>query len=228
MPAAEGPDPRAEVAGTRRGYDLVAGDYAAAISGELAGKPFDRALLDTIVELAAGFAIADVGCGPGHVTRYLADRGARVVVGLDLSTAMAGIGARTTGLPFVAADMTAVPLRSASLGGVVSLYAVIHLDAAARAAAYREFARVLRPGGYALIAFHTSDADTPMGGRRSMAQWWGHRVDLTFRFLDPDEETRALAAAGLEVTARLDREPLLTGEHASRRSYLVLRRAVGG
>ena len=124
--------------------------------------------------------------------------------------------------------MTAVPLRSASLGGVVSLYAVIHLDAAARAAAYREFARVLRPGGYALIAFHTSDADTPMGGRRSMAQWWGHRVDLTFRFLDPDEETRALAAAGLEVTARLDREPLLTGEHASRRSYLVLRRAVDG
>ena len=203
-------------------YDRVAERYAAEIAGELTGKPFDRGLLDAVAELAGGGPVADVGCGPGHVAAYLAGRGARTV-GLDLSPGMCAV-ARAAGVPAAAADLTALPLRAGSVAGLVCMYTVIHLDRSARAAAYREFARVLSPGGQALIAFHTSDPDHPTGTEQHVAEWWGRPVDLTFRYLDADEEVAALAGAGLALLARLDRSPHDGLEHPSHRSYLVVGR----
>ena len=203
-------------------YDLVAERYAAEIAGELTHKPLDRGLLDAVAELAGGGPVADVGCGPGHVAAYLAGRGARTV-GLDLSPGMCAV-ARAAGVPAAAADMTALPLRAGSLAGLVCLYAVIHLDASARAVAYREFARVLQDGGRALIAFHTSDPEHPTGSEQHVDEWWGRPVDLTFRYLDPDEEVAALSSAGLALVARLDRSPHDGLEHPSHRSYLVVGR----
>jgi len=214
-----------EASRTRHSYDLVAGDYAAAMADELHGKPLDRALLAVMIELAAGGVIADVGCGPGQVTAYLADGGGRVV-GLDLSPAMCAVGARATSLPFCAADMGELPVRSGALAATVSLYAVIHLDDAHRAAAYREFARTVRPGGHLLVAFHTSDADTRTGTVKTLTQWWGHEVTLNFRYLDPDQELETLAAAGFDLIARLDRAPHEGFEHPSQRFYLLLQRRV--
>src|SRR5215469_1864496 len=76
----------------RRSYDAVAEKYAAQFSDELAGKPLDRALLACLVEQAEpGAPVADVGCGPGHVAAWLADRGVSAV-GIDLSAAMVAAG----------------------------------------------------------------------------------------------------------------------------------------
>lgn len=211
------------VARTRAAYDAVAEAYAAHVAGELDGKPVDRALLAALLELAGGGIIADIGCGPGHVTASLAHSGARVF-GLDLSPAMCRLGRATTALPFCAADMTALPMRSSSLAAIVSLYAVIHLDDRQRAAAYREFCRVLAPAGHALIAFHTADEEIRPGGRRTMTQWLGAEVSLTFRFLDPAREIDALREAGLTLVARLDRPHVPDVEYPSERSYLLVRR----
>ncbi|MFJ5778663.1 class I SAM-dependent methyltransferase [Streptomyces sp. NPDC093094] len=208
---------------TSLSYDTVAERYATEIAGELDGKPLDRALLDTLTELADGGPVLDIGCGPGHATAHLARKGARAA-GLDLSPAMCAVARRATGLPFASADMTALPVRSGSLSALLCWYALIHLDAPQRGAAYAEFARVLRPGGHALLAFHTSDADTAPGSSRRLTDWWDHPVDLTFHFLDPSAETRALTAAGLTLAARLDRTPDPDTEHPSLRTYLLLRR----
>jgi SAM-dependent methyltransferase len=210
-----------EAAKTRRSYDLVAADYASEIGDELRRKPLDRALLNAFTESMVSGAVVDVGCGPGHVTTYLAGRGTQAL-GLDLSPGMCAAAGRASALPFCAADMTALPIRSRAVAGIVCLYAVIHLDTAHRAAAYSEFARVLRPGGQALIAFHTSDIDVATGGATALTDWWGNKVDLRFRFLDPDVETRALAGAGLKLSARLDRSPYPAVEHASQRTYLIV------
>jgi SAM-dependent methyltransferase len=207
---------------TRRSYDAVAARYAAEIGGELDGKPLDRALLDALAERCAGRAVADVGCGPGHVAAYLAGRNTRVVA-IDLSPAMCALAHGPLALPAAVADMTGLPLRSASLGGVVCWYAVIHLDRPGRTAAYAEMARVLRPGGVALVAFHTSDAEYQPGGAKRVERWWGQPVELTFRYLDPAAEIDLARAAGLELSARLDRQPG-EGEHPSERTYLLLSR----
>ena len=98
------------------------------------------------------------------------------------------------------------------------------LDGLRRGRAYAEFARVLRTGGHALIAFHISDPEVAMGAAKTLTDWWGHEVDLTFRYLDPDAEAAALDTAGLHTVARLDRDPIPGTEHPSRRCYLLVRR----
>jgi SAM-dependent methyltransferase len=208
---------------TGRSYDRVAGDYATQILDELKHKPFDRSMLDAFVEIAGSGNVADVGCGPGHVGAFLAERGVRTF-GLDLSPGMCAIARRSSSLPVCAGDMAALPLRSRALTGLVCFYAVIHLDAAQRAAAYREFARVLDDEGTALIAFHTSDAENRTGESRTIDEWWGHDVQLTFHFLDADREVLELREAGLHLIARLDRAPHAGLEHESNRSYLFVSR----
>ena len=207
---------------TRRSYDAVADAYAGAIGDELRHKPFDRALLEVLVETSGDGTVGDVGCGPGHVAAHLRGRGARVVA-VDLSPRMAA-HALASGTPTAAADLTALPFGDDALAGLVCFYAIFHLDDAGRDAAYAEMARVLRPGGLAVIAFHTGDAESPTGTERRLHEWWDHDVDLTFRFLSPDTEEAALDRAGLCREARLDRQPG-EGEHPSERSYLVVRAA---
>lgn len=213
--------PAGNTVDTRRSYDAVAERYAREIGDELDGKPLDRALLAAFTELAQGGPILDIGCGPGHATAYLADRSTHVM-GADLSPGMCAVARRDTGLPYAAADMTSLPVRSHTMSGILCLYAVIHLDENERAAAYAEFARALRPGGHALIAFHTNDTETEPGQAKHLTEWWDRPVDLTFRFLDPSAETAALAQAGLTLTARLDRSPIPSTEHPSHRSYLLV------
>lgn len=206
---------------TRRSYDTIAARYAREIGGELPGKPADLALLDRAAAAGSGGLMSDVGCGPGQVSAYLAGRGARVV-GMDLSPAMCAI-ARSS-VPAVVADMTALPLRTGALSGLVCFYAVIHLDRSQRRAAYAQFARVLAPGAQGLIAFHTSAVDIAPGAAVEFTEWWDQRVQLTFRYLDPDDEITLMTAAGLELVARLDRAPYAGVEHESRRSYLTVAR----
>ena len=204
---------------TREGYDLVAEEYAAQVGDELAGKPLDRSLLEAFA--SSDGLIADIGCGPGHVAAFLAAAGAQVV-GLDLSPAMCGVARRDTGLPAAAADLRALPVRTGALAGVVCLYTVIHLDDVGRLAAYREIARVLKPGGQALLSFHTSDAAVAMGASLTLTEFMGADVDLTFRYLDPAAETAALESIGLMLTQRWDRGPYEGVEHPSQRAYLLV------
>jgi len=212
-----------QVIGVRDSYDAVAENYAAEMASELDGKPLDRALLDTLSELASQGPVVDIGCGPGHVAAYLSRRGGPVI-GVDISPRMCVLASREVGVPAAAGDMSALPIAPSSVAGIVCLYAVVHLDFAERASAYAEFARALRPGGHALVAFHVFDDDTVAGEAKTRTQWWGHEVNLAFRFLDPTVELDALARAGLSFVARVDRGPYAGVEHPSHRAYLLVRR----
>ena len=78
----------------QRSYDAVAGEYAAHLYDELAGKPLDRELLARFAGETRGRGkVCDLGCGPGQIARFLADHGADAF-GLDLSYEMLREGAR--------------------------------------------------------------------------------------------------------------------------------------
>ena len=71
-----------------KSYDRIADEYARHISTELQHKPLDRELLTRFAARVKGKGnVYDMGCGPGHVARYLRDAGASVS-GLDLSPRM--------------------------------------------------------------------------------------------------------------------------------------------
>ncbi len=134
-------------------YDAVAAEYAQRISGELEGKPFDRALLDEIAAGATGL-ICDLGCGPGHVAHYLHQRGA-AVLGIDLSPAMiAEARRRYPTLRFETGDIRSLSHEDNTFGAAVAMYSLIHFGDRELADALREVHRTLVPGGLFLASFH--------------------------------------------------------------------------
>ena len=154
----------------RDSYDRVAERYADEISGELTGKPLDRALLRSLRELVAEVeestgpgAVADLGCGPGHVGAYL--NGLAVpVVGIDISPAMIEVGRRRfPDLSFRVGSLLTLPATDGEFTGAVAMYSIIHLRPEDRAVAFREMHRVIRPGGWLLVAFHTSPPEGVTG-----------------------------------------------------------------
>ena len=161
--------------------------------------------------------VADVGCGPGHLARYLAARGLPVV-GVDLSAAMVAEGGRRNpGIPFRAGDMLALDEADGVWGAIVAFYAIVHLAPDEVSRALAEFRRVLRPGGLLLLAFHVGDEVVHRG------EMWGVPVTLDFRFFETSEIERRLWAAGFALEAWVEREPYPEVEHPSRRAYLLAR-----
>lgn len=216
----------------RESYDRVAARYAEELADELTGKPLDRALLRSLVELAAGVSeatgrslIADLGCGPGHLAAYLASLGARTI-GVDISPAMVEIGGqRFPEVDFRTGSLLALPATDGELVGAIAFYSIIHLEPTDRAPAYAEMHRVLAPGGWLLVAFHTSLVGHPTGEIMHADQWWGHQVDLDFHYIDPAEVVEGLSQAGFAIMSRTDREPWPGAEHESRRCFLLCRRS---
>jgi ubiquinone/menaquinone biosynthesis C-methylase UbiE len=204
---------------TQASYDAVAAAYAEALSDELRGKPLDRALLTAFAELVGGQGrVWDVGCGPGHVTAFLAGLGVHAA-GVDLSHGMvAQARARHPHLEFTQGSMTALPARDGSWDGLVSFYSLIHLisDAEVRTA-LAEFRRVLPRGGLLLLAVHAGSEV------RHSAEWFGAAVDVSFRFFEPDWLTAELNQAGFFVEAVTLRQPYPDAEVATERAYLLAR-----
>lgn len=202
----------------RRSYDAVAEAYAAGFHDELAGKPLDRALLACLAEQADhGAPIADLGCGPGHVAAWLADRGV-TAVGIDLSPAMITVGRRDyPHVEFRVGDLLELPAADGELGAAIAFYSIIHLEAGEVHRAFGEIHRVLRPRGLFLNAFHIGTEV------RHLNEWWGHAVDVDFRFYQPPEIVGAIEGAGFHIEMRLERVSY-PGEVDTRRAYLLARR----
>ncbi|WP_030813738.1 class I SAM-dependent DNA methyltransferase [Streptomyces sp. NRRL F-2799] len=190
------------LAATRTFYDAIAEDYSDHFRDAHLAQPFDRALLKVFAELVgAGAAVADLGCGPGRVTGFLAAEGLDVF-GLDLSPAMLAVARRENpGLRFEQGSMLELDLPDGKLAGVVSWYSSIHTPVSRLPALFAEFRRVLAPGGHLLLAFQAGEEP------RRHDRPWGHPVSLDFLRRDPDHMAALLEEAGFALTSRTVRAP---------------------
>lgn len=208
----------------RASYDRVAAQYAEEFYDELSRKPFDRELLDAYAERVRGATqpgeVWDVGCGPGHVGRYLADRGV-AVRGLDVSERMVEQARRLNpGIAFVRGTMLALPVADGTLTGIVSFYAIIHLSRTDAQRALAEFHRGLREDGELLLAFHGGE------GALFTDEWFGERVAVHATLFGGDEMADYARRAGFVDIEVREREPY-PFEHQTRRVYLSLRKPPG-
>src|ERR1700741_197463 len=105
----------------RKSYDTVSRTYADQVYGELAGKPFDRVLLDRFADLVRSRGrVCDMGCGPAQIARYLRDRGVHSF-GIDLSTGMLAEARRLNpDLQFVQSSMLELGVGSETLAGIAA------------------------------------------------------------------------------------------------------------
>jgi SAM-dependent methyltransferase len=203
----------------RRSYDGIAREYAANLADELKGKPLDRDWLTRFaVRLRSAGPVCDLGCGPGHVAGFLHAAGADVF-GLDLSSAMVQEARRLNPqLTFREGNMLALEIEDDALAGIVAFYCIVNLHPKDVEQALREMARVLRPDGVLLLAFHVGDECLHRD------ELWGRPVDLDFQFFRTSDIQRMLLSAGFEIEEAVEREPYPDVEHSSRRAYILATR----
>ena len=209
--------------GIRKSYDAVAREYADEIYGELAGKPFDRHLLDRFAERVRGRGrVCDLGCGPAQIARYLRDRGVDAF-GVDLSAGMLAQARRLNpDLQFVQTSMLTLGLRSGKFGGVAAFYSIIHIPRSKAVEALAEVRRVLQPGGLFLFTFHLGSEDS------RHEELFGRPVSLDIALFTTDEMCGYLKTADFSVEQVLERDPYSPEvEYQSRRGYILALRPLG-
>jgi ubiquinone/menaquinone biosynthesis C-methylase UbiE len=132
---------------TRDGYDSWAAWYDEQPNQLLEiEQPIVRDILDG---LPIGVAL-DAACGTGRHSAYLASVG-HTVIGVDSSPGMlAHAREKVPQGEFYEADLHELPLRDDSVDLVVCAIALVHL--ADIDGPFREFARVLRPGGHLVVS----------------------------------------------------------------------------
>lgn len=195
-----------------RAYDALAQDYGRLLPDTRAETPLDLAMVDTFAQSVAtsgGARVLDAGCGTGRMSRYLSERGCSVT-GLDLSPAMVAVALRDSpGLSCVVGSLLDLPYPDNQFDGVLMWYSTIHTPPAGQARIFAEAARVLRPGGHALVGFQSG-----VGSRDLSAHYRerGHEVDLERHRYLADDVSRWMADAGLCEVARLVRRSAQTHE----------------
>jgi SAM-dependent methyltransferase len=203
----------------RESYDRLAEEYARRIFDELQHKPLDRELLDRFAKQTNGKGdVCDMGCGPGHVARYLRDAGASIF-GLDLSPAMLEQARKLNpDIPFREGNMMALDIPDGTLAGIAAFYAIVNIPRQSLPLIFREMARVLRPDGLLLLAFHVGDEVL------QEEELWGHKLSMNFLLFRPSEIKIDLEAAGFTIEEIVEREPYPEVEYPSRRAYIFARK----
>jgi len=204
----------------RESYDLLADEYARRLFNELEHKPLDRQLLNRFAAQVAGRGeVCDMGCGPGHVARYLCDAGAKVF-GLDLSPRMLEQARQfNPDISFREGDMTSLDLPDGTLAGIAAFYAIVNIPEESLPSVFREMQRVLQPEGLFLLAFHSGDEILHVD------ELWGTPISMNFFFFQPLTIRHYLEAAGFVLEDIIERDPYPDVEYQSRRAYLFARKA---
>jgi SAM-dependent methyltransferase len=180
-------------------YPRIEESFEAELDKSLGPRGPDM-LYDIVGEfgLAPGSLAVDVGCGEGTHSLRLAERFGLAVVGvdpvqrhIDVARSSAGEGVR-----FVLGSAESLPLESETAELVWCRDVLVHV--ADLPAAYAEFARVLRPGGRALVyqmfageLLEPREADFL---RRAAGVVSG----------DPAQTDAAIAASGLRLDERIE------------------------
>jgi SAM-dependent methyltransferase len=203
----------------RESYDRIAEEYARRIFDELRHKPLDRELLDRFARETKGRGdICDMGCGPGHIARYLRDAGASVF-GLDLSPGMLAQARKLNpDIPFREATMMSLAIADGTLAGIAAFYAIVNISRQSLPLVFREMQRTLLPDGLLLLAFHAGDEVL------REEELWGQKISLDFLFFQPSEIRLGLEAAGFTIEEVIEREPYPEVEYQSRRAYIFARK----
>ncbi|MCU1685945.1 MAG: methyltransferase [Amycolatopsis sp.] len=206
---------------TRGAYDAIASTYAELFRDTLRDRPLDRAILGAFAEVVSASGdgqVADLGCGPGHITAYLDELGL-AAFGVDASPAMIKLARQAyPGLRFDVGSMAALNIADGALSGALSRFSIIHTPPQELPAILAEFHRVLAPGAHLLVGFSAT------GDTSHLTQVFDHTVAPAYRW-SPDHLAAMLRKSGLAEVARMIREPEPTDRRQFQEIHLLARRA---
>lgn len=138
----------------------------------------------------------ELGCGTGRFTGQIAGRFGRLI-GIDFSLASVLVARRRSpsNCSFVVADAQRMPLRSGSSEGVLSAQVLEHIvDSSGAQQFFFEIARLLRPGGRAVVSTYALSLFDRLLGRKADLKGMPRSVRWSWRELQ-----RFGARASLDV-----------------------------
>ena len=163
---------------------------------DLVNTPAFFGMLPTV----EGLRVLDVGCGEGHNTRLLADRGAEAIA-IDISERFVRAAAVAgPGIDHVIGDGAELPFASSSFDAVTAFMSL--MDVADPERTLQEIARVLRPGGFVQFSVVHPTTSTPV--RHWINDDDGERCALAvgdYFHEGPVEESWTFGAAPEEIRA---------------------------
>lgn len=213
------------VAVSREVYDHSVEQYLTAVGTVVSPEfeaPIDVAVLTAFAQDVASAStgpVVDAGCGPGRVTRFLADAGLDIY-GFDISPRM--IEAARSAHPhlrFEVGSLTGLRSEDRSLAGVVYWYSIIATPPEELGAVWEELDRVLCNGGRILVAFQAGDNDLV---ERHNA--YGSAATLTLYRHRVDDVVGSLDRAGFEVLVDVRRTAALSHETTPQAMLVAHRR----
>lgn len=166
--------------------------------GALSDK-LEKELVFSFIDVDAGDAVLDVGCGTGNYTIELAKRGADVI-GIDSSEEMlawARIKAQKADIEasFMAADATNLPFPDSSFDIVISNGLLCFLKEPEKALI--EMRRVLKPGGRLVVG--VLNRWSPWAFFRRIKGLFKDTIYNQAHFISPPELEGLLKRAGFDV-----------------------------
>ena len=196
-------DRPADLDAVRTSYDRVADSYVHLMQttgmADIRRYPWLKAALDVFADAVGDSGpVLDVGCGPGQVTAYLAERGLDAS-GVDLSPGMIEHARRLhPQCRFSVSSATDLELADGSLGGMLGWWSLFNLPRDVLPQVFGLFARALKPGGHFLTGTHVGEGEllrTEAYGTEGV-RWTTHRWR-------PEEFAALIEGAGLRVVAEL-------------------------
>lgn len=116
--------------------------------------------------------ILDAGCGPGHWTAFLVERGADAE-GIDLVPAfIAGATTRFPRVSYRTASLAEADIPPGSLGGVLAWYSLIHATPDGLPHLLEAARRALHEGGRLLVGFFDGADGRPFPHAVTTAHYW--------------------------------------------------------
>ena len=151
---------------TRKAYNLAAQKYHDLFHNEMNEKKYDRKLLDSFAErFTKDSLICDAGCGPSaHIGRYLFDKGINVV-GVDISEKCIQLAKLyNPEMKFECSDIGSMPFDANTFDSVISYYSIINTPKIYVNRLFAEFHRVIKKGGYLLVAVKAGTSEGYVDG----------------------------------------------------------------
>jgi ubiquinone/menaquinone biosynthesis C-methylase UbiE len=175
----------------KTGYNKIASEYVKTRSEETE----DIGLLDELINrLSEGARILDAGCGAGEpVARLLSQK--FDVVGVDFSESQIELARqRLPQAEFICEDMTKLSFPEASFDAIVSYYAIIHIPRKEHEGLLRQFNRLLKPSGLALLCLGANDIDEDID-----EDYLGTGTRMFWSHFDSETNLKLIDACGFEV-----------------------------
>jgi len=145
--------------------------------------------------------LCDLGCGPGHITRYVFDKGLNIF-GIDISEKCVEIARRENPkMEFKTMDMARLDLADESIDGVISFYSIIHTPKQFQPLLFQEFNRVLKMGGRISVVVKKGNTEGYIN------ELEGYKTSLYFTNFNEDEIRNYLETKGFKVILLETRRP---------------------